>query len=233
MKKEKNINNNLENVWGLHAKNSTFLSPAKDDNFIQDPIKKWIPKSKNKNKKLLDAGCGIGQYLDFTKKQGIDSIGLEISSEAAKIGIKKGHKIIIGDMRKMPFKNKEFDIVIAGGSIEHFKETSLGFSEISRVLKKDGYLLFNVPYRYGLFTLAKLVQQVFGIWRCGYEKSFSKRSIKKYLTKNNLIILEIARPPYLATRKIFIAKLLEILDKLSLKVGLGGPHIFLKCKKIK
>ncbi|MCC2099441.1 MAG: methyltransferase domain-containing protein [Hyphomicrobiales bacterium] len=50
------------------------------------------------------------------------------------------------DICELPASDKSFDIIICSHVMEHVLDDAKGFSEISRVLKKGGVLLLQVPY---------------------------------------------------------------------------------------
>jgi SAM-dependent methyltransferase len=52
-------------------------------------------------------------------------------------------KVIEGDIRKMPFEDEEFDVVMDLSTLDHipYKDTKKALEEYRRVLKKDGHAL--------------------------------------------------------------------------------------------
>lgn len=48
---------------------------------------------------------------------------------------------VTGDAEKLPFLDYSFDVVISRLTFHHFPNTELPFSEMTRVLKKDGKLV--------------------------------------------------------------------------------------------
>lgn len=225
-------------TWGEIAKTidkkyrkKTLEEIKLSENYIQQ----WLLKVPDKKtKKILDVGCGTGGYMCEMITMGfIAPRGLEIDKEATKIA--KTHNLLVKreDMRSMSFDSKSFDIVTAYGSIEHVPETGKVLKEINWVLKQNGLFLFNVPYRWSFFVLAKHIQQAFGIWKCGYEKSFSKRTIIKLVNEYGFKVLEVNKMQIeISKTHPVLTGTLHYLDKIISIFGLGGHHIFLKCKKV-
>ena len=97
------------------------------------------------------------------------SIGIDSSLNAITIGKNEAKRqdlsnvlFSCADVQFLPFKNDSIDIVISSDLIEHLydNELSLMFSEVSRILKKDGFCVIQTyphKYRY-LFT--RLVYQI-------------------------------------------------------------------------
>lgn len=98
-----------------------------------------------KNGKLLDVGCGVGEYVNFAGNHGWEARGVEPDSKAVKIGQDSGLNIRQGMAEQLPFENESFDVIRAWHVIEHTHSPSIAISEMSRVLRSDGYLLISVP----------------------------------------------------------------------------------------
>lgn len=229
-------NSKLDKIWNKHANQELY----KNYDFSIENIKKsddyntqWILKlsRQKKGKKLLDAGCGIGYFITMARKLGLKAEGIDISSEAVKIAKKRREKVTLGDLRKMPFKNNSFDIVLAEGSVEHFPETEKALKEIARVIKPNGIFIGNIPNKYTLFTLNKIIQQVFGIWKCGYEKSFAKSRLVKLLGKNFKIIEMEKSKIAIGNKHPIITKIMRETDSFLMLFGLGGAHHYFYCVK--
>ncbi|MBM3232459.1 class I SAM-dependent methyltransferase [Candidatus Pacearchaeota archaeon] len=98
-----------------------------------------------KNKIILDVGCGNGnnilKYNNLGAKKvfGIDSSKVMVD-EAKKI-VKEPDNIFIGNMNKLPFKDKFFDIIIGKHSIHYLENLDEAYIEFARVLKKGGILI--------------------------------------------------------------------------------------------
>jgi len=95
--------------------------------------------------RILDIGCGEGLSFErFNKKNKI--VGLDTAKKQRIF--QKNFKYIKGDGSNLPFKNKEFDLVICIGVLEHifpFKKLKKAIKEIQRVGKS--YLIV-VPHMY-------------------------------------------------------------------------------------
>lgn len=143
-----------------------------------------------KTKKMLDAGCGYGIYSFTLADKGyqINAIDLERKRINKIEEMKKEYPKIkdniianVGSLTNLPFPKENFDLVLCSEVIEHIKEDQKAFSELSRVLKKEGSLVFTVP------TKSKNNQKEykrFGHVRVGY----SLDDFKNLAIKNNLKI---------------------------------------------
>ena len=92
------------------------------------------------------------------------------------------------DVRALPFRDACFDVIYSMGTIEHFDETEQAVKELVRVLKPGGCAIIGVPNRHDPFLrplLAGLLQAV-GLYAYGYEKSYSRRALRRMLERAGL-----------------------------------------------
>lgn len=113
---------------------------------ISEIILEQISK-KNGTVYILDAGCGEGSHLKKVTKliksktnKKIQSVGIDISKDAAKIASKDGEGFIwcTSDLAAMPFGDKKFDVILNILSPSNN-------AEFKRVLKDDGMVIKVVP----------------------------------------------------------------------------------------
>jgi ubiquinone/menaquinone biosynthesis C-methylase UbiE len=112
--------------------------------------KKILSNLQNKLGNVLDAGCGSGVYsFSLSKKaERIESIDIDKDKIKYLNEVIKYNNINFseGDICKLKFRDKEFDLIICSDVLEHVKCDNLAFSELSRVLKNGGTMLITVPY---------------------------------------------------------------------------------------
>lgn len=103
--------------------------------------------SQSQPKKILDIGCGTGETLTFLKSKFPQSalFGVDISSEAVRFTIKRGHTAKKADALNLPFKDNSFDAVLLLDVIEHIENDSGVIKEAKRVLKPDGIIVLTAP----------------------------------------------------------------------------------------
>ncbi len=92
--------------------------------------------SNNKQWKVLDIGCGYTANINAT----VIADKLNLSS------FYKERKFVQISEKKLPFKDKEFDFVIASHVIEHVDDFKFFISELERISSK-GYI--ELPSRLG------------------------------------------------------------------------------------
>lgn len=96
--------------------------------------------------KVLDLGSGTGIWSRFLRSRGYHVVSLDISYASVN-KCKRARRCsdpIQGDAVRLPFRDGYFDAVIAYGSVfNHIIESENAFKEVSRVLEKGGYLIFD------------------------------------------------------------------------------------------
>ena len=130
------------------ARYPTAIFKGKDLTFLKYPfwhrhIAKHVPGGK-----LLDIGCAEGTLLKWAERCGYETYGLDISEVA--IGQISGKrlgqtKLVVGDIRSLPFKDGYFDLVTAFDVLEHLEEPLIALQEVNRVLKGEGFFIMSTP----------------------------------------------------------------------------------------
>ena len=103
-----------------------------------------------KTSKILEAGCGMGQYVYRLQKDGYQCSGVDYAKDT----VEKLNKYYPNlDIREMDvfdlsgIKDGEYDCYYSGGIIEHFWDGYDGIlKEADRVLSRDGVAIFVFPY---------------------------------------------------------------------------------------
>jgi SAM-dependent methyltransferase len=205
--KSKNINDDIKKraaFWDAYSKNFISISYAKSTkSYLRGEIylcNKFLTNKKNSGKILkidLWNEAHHTEILKYIHKNYGKVFGIDISPHVVKKAnerLKKNKisvKTIVGDVRKMPFRNNTFDFIYTMGTIEHLPKPINAMKEISRVLKKGGRAVIGVPNRWEWFgkSIALDVFAYFGIKEDGYEHSYSWSQLEKELNLSNLKLI--------------------------------------------
>ena len=153
------------------------------------------------------------RILAWAAHRGARAFGVDISwptvrqATAAFDGAPTPLRAAAADVRALPFLDASFDAVYSMGTIEHFDETEQAVREMVRVLKPGGRAIVGVPNRHDPFLrpLLATLMQAAGLYAYGYEKSYSRRSLREMLERAGLEVRT-------ETAILFIPGALRILD---------------------
>jgi SAM-dependent methyltransferase len=121
---------------------------------IADDIAAHVPRGR-----MLDWGCGFGQMTYLLRRRGYDVTPFDIGAPdktMPDIPLTRDLKIVrTTEPTKLPFVDREFDLVLSCGVLEHVEEapacgSELGsLEEIARILRPGGRLLiYQLPQRF-------------------------------------------------------------------------------------
>ncbi len=162
--------------------------PIISDNDIQLLyILKYLPK--NKNIKVLDAGCGNGRYAEKLIEKGYKEVyGIDVFSKLNNIHFNYTR----GSLDNMPFKESNFDFIFCNSAIYYLDNISKGFFELNRVLKKNDKLIITVPTKYSVFTFWRKFKRMLGLKSVDHLKGikfYSRKEYISFLKKNGFKII--------------------------------------------
>jgi ubiquinone/menaquinone biosynthesis C-methylase UbiE len=184
-------------------------------------MKKKIPFSTGKDKKLLEIGFGMGSDLLTWCESGAEVHGIDITPEHFRLAQANfalhGQKadLKLADASDIPYPSNSFDIVYSNGVLHHTPDTVRCISEAYRVLKPGGQLIFTMYHFYSAFHFFdKLLFQGLcqgKLFTLGYHglmsttekmadginikplvKTYSKRQLKTMLADFSTVKFEIA-----------------------------------------
>jgi SAM-dependent methyltransferase len=97
--------------------------------------------------RMLEPGCGRGEFLKNFQALGLDCTGLDCSAETEAMLTESGIPLKVCDVEeeRLPFADSSFDIVYNKSFLEHLETPDMFLREARRVLKPGGLLLCLVP----------------------------------------------------------------------------------------
>jgi len=99
--------------------------------------------------RILDVGCGTGDYAALSKQHQGDYHGLDFSFSMITAARKRNagsgfeQKFVVGSRECLPYAADSFDLMIAIGFIEYFRDPHMALKEMRRVLRPGGTLVIQ------------------------------------------------------------------------------------------
>lgn len=131
------------------------------------------------NSKVIEVGCGGGQYAMELALRGAKCIGVDVSKESLSLASNNAKYFNVNNVEfrkddgfKLSFQDNTFDIAFNMGVLEHFKQ-----EEILKMVREMGrvgkFVIIGVPYSDAkIYKLSKKFSQITGTWEYGYEDDF-------------------------------------------------------------
>lgn len=99
----------------------------------------------NTEKALLDFGSGTGEFLNFCKRKGWETLGVEPEAKAAALA-KRNYDLNVNTISEF-FKNttEKFDVITLWHVLEHVYDLEKYVSELTKKLNSNGLLVLGLP----------------------------------------------------------------------------------------
>jgi 2-polyprenyl-3-methyl-5-hydroxy-6-metoxy-1,4-benzoquinol methylase len=144
-----------------------------------------LPKEE---KKLLDVGCGTGDFLAACKKNGYQISGVEPNDRANKIAIKKTEEYVFKNL--VDINESKFDVITLWHVLEHVPNLKDYIIQIKSLLKPNGILIIAVPnFKSFDANYYKQYWAAFDVPRHLWH--FSKKSIQTIFSKHQINLIKI------------------------------------------
>ena len=95
--------------------------------------------------RVLDVGCGNGEFLVRMKAYGWDVAGVDFDSAAVESAKRIGMDVRLGTLEQVDFRPDSFDAITLNHVIEHLHDPVETLRQCRRVLKPGGTVWINTP----------------------------------------------------------------------------------------
>lgn len=170
---------------------------------------------------ILDIGCGSGNFLLQNQHNWVHATGIDVVPELIQQAKEKSDPKLFtfltheSSNKSLPFKNESFTIVTCIATLQYIEDLDLLFSEVARVLKKNGIFIFEVP---NFLVFWRRIQLLFGIfphtssfhsgWNGGVIHYFTYSKVKKFAEQKNYKIKKMESSGIFCKIRNFIPSLL-------------------------
>jgi 2-polyprenyl-3-methyl-5-hydroxy-6-metoxy-1,4-benzoquinol methylase len=99
--------------------------------------------------RLLDIGCGMGEFLDVAERSGFSVAGVEPSPTASEIASKR-HPVLRGEFLDLDLGDRRFGAVTLWSVLEHVHAPADVLARIAALTERGGILALRAPDVRGL-----------------------------------------------------------------------------------
>ncbi len=115
---------------------------------VGDPVWAAIRSRVPRGATVLDAGSGLGEWIDLLTREGYQGVGVDYSEDMIALMQRErpGPRWIASDIRAIPLPDASVDAVVSWGVVEHEEAgPSAALREFARLLRPDGWAFVTVP----------------------------------------------------------------------------------------
>lgn len=115
--------------------------------FREKQFSQFVDKYKLRGKKVIEIGCGNGEYLGIMQKTGVKAYGIEEANDSVEKCKKNGLKVMKGFVEDPSYRIKDapFDAFFILNFLEHLPKINLTLKGIYNNLAEGGIGLVEVP----------------------------------------------------------------------------------------
>lgn len=160
----------------------------------ESPLTELIERHLPAGGRLLEAGCGLGQYVLLFRERGRAAVGADWSHEALRAGAGLGAPLAAMDLRALAVVTGGIAAYLSLGVVEHDPDgPDAILREAARVVPSGGALLLSVPYWNGVRRLAApyLRRQARHTREAGgqfYQYAFTRRELGRRLAAHGFSV---------------------------------------------
>lgn len=139
--------------------------------------------------KILDIGCGVGDFLKTLETHGWQGLGVEPSEDARQIAQTRIKAEIIESEALNQIPDESFDVITMWHVLEHVDNLKWQVAQLQRLIKKQGRIVIAVPnYKSYDSQFYKELWAAYDVPR--HLNHFSKEMIAKILSSNELKLVK-------------------------------------------
>jgi SAM-dependent methyltransferase len=110
-----------------------------------DQLIRHLPAPSGAGRRLLDVGCGNGDFLRIGRSLGFDVIGLDLDATAAARARESGFTVLVGTVEDAGLDPGAFDHVTMSHVVEHLHDPVGTLRRVAMLLRPGGRIWLQTP----------------------------------------------------------------------------------------
>ena len=166
---------------------AAFSEAEEMKDFRMKQFGSFVQKNSLKRKKVIEIGCGRGEYLSLMKQVGVDAYGLEYSENSVKECVKDGLKVSKGFVQSSTYRLNyaPFDAFYILNFLEHLPDPNSTLRGIYNNLTDGAVGLVEVP-NFDMVLRNKLFSEFIG----DHLFYFTRETLNSTLRQNGFEIVD-------------------------------------------
>ncbi|MBI3772483.1 MAG: class I SAM-dependent methyltransferase [Gammaproteobacteria bacterium] len=116
--------------------------------------------------RVLDFGCGNGNFADFAMRHGWQVVGYDVDCDAmARVSDRLKINIACGPLDGVDWQDQKFDLIHAHHVVEHLKHPVRDLKILANLLVPGGYIYIGVPNIHAWSARVKYLMEKLGLKR--------------------------------------------------------------------
>ena len=139
--------------------------------------------------KLLDIGCGVGDFLHTAETHGWQCVGVEPSEDAKTIARQRTQATLLSSEDLEQLTDESLDVITMWHVLEHVDELKWQVEQLQRLISKEGRIVIAVPnYKSYDAQFYKEHWAAYDVPR--HLNHFNRQSISKIFNTNGLRLIK-------------------------------------------
>lgn len=187
--------------------------------------------------RLLDAGCGTGEFLELARARGWRASGVELHQAAAKAAASKGLDVRTGRLSQAGFPKESFDVITLWDVLDCAENPALELKEAFRILKPGGMIwtrVRNAPFHLACADVGRWLRLDFlSILAVLHRNGFSRAVLKRALEQGGFLDAAFEKTP-LADVKFYSRDLNPVAARVVMaakELALASPSLLARAQK--
>lgn len=95
--------------------------------------------------KILDYGCGPGDFLLAARAKGLEAVGIDSSDRSVRMAAERGLTVLHGDVTDLLARPERYDAILLQSVLEHVPDGVKLVQDVAQLLVPGGVLVLSAP----------------------------------------------------------------------------------------